>query len=237
MLAKLMLENVSKTVREPNGTLRSIFRRASFAVGEEDRSVALLGRSGSGKTTLLRMLAGLDLDYDGTYVFAGSRLTRSAPAMARHRLASIGFVSQGYDLLPDRNVLANLLLGAVERNGARDRAAECLELVGLPGYERTRPTSLSGGEAQRVAIARALMKRPALVLADEPTGALDESNEGQILDLFGRLQRAGVTFVVATHSDRVAERCGRRLRIHDCQIREEPPVSSGTAGTSTCPAA
>lgn len=212
------LMNVSKTIREPNGELRTIFEGLGFAVGDTERSVALLGRSGSGKSTLLRMLAGLDLDFDGAYVFDGEELTRSPAAMAQHRLETTGIVTQSYDLLPDRDVLANLLLGAVERNGATARASACLDFVGLAGFERQRPGTLSGGEAQRVAIARAMMKRPSVVLADEPTGALDEATETVVLELFERMQAEGATFVVATHSERVAERCDRRLRIVDRRL-------------------
>jgi len=220
-MTSLELTNVSKTIREPNGELRSLFDGLRFVVGAADSSVALLGRSGSGKSTLLRMLAGLDLDYDGSYLFDDQRLVRSPAAMARHRLERIGVVTQSYDLLPDRTVLANLVLGAVERAGATARAAECLEFVGLAGHERRRPGSLSGGEAQRIAIARAMMKRPSVVLADEPTGALDEDTETQVLELFERAQAAGSTFVIATHSDRVAERCDRRFRIVDRRLVEE----------------
>lgn len=219
-MTSLELRNVSKSIREPNGAIRSLFSGLDLVVGDTDPSVALLGRSGSGKSTLLRMLAGLDLDYDGSYSSAGRPLVRTSAVMARHRLETMGIVTQGYDLLHDRSVLANLVLGATDRSGVRTRAAECLEFVGLPGIQRNRPGALSGGEAQRVAIARALMKRPSVVLADEPTGALDEETETQVLDLFERLQDEGATFVIATHSERVAARCARRFRIVDQRLAE-----------------
>jgi putative ABC transport system ATP-binding protein len=213
------LRSVIKTVREPNGEERCLFDGADLDTGDAT-SVAVLGRSGSGKSTLLRMLAGLDVDYGGEYAFRGERLVASSGAMTRHRLAHLGIVTQGYDLLPDRDVLANVVLGAhgMPRVIRRRIAEEAIQAVGVGHLASKRPAKLSGGEAQRVAIARAIAKRPAVVLADEPTGALDETTETAVLELFTRLQAGGTRFVIATHSDRVAAHCERRVRIEGARL-------------------
>lgn len=215
------LVDLTKTVREPDGTQRVLLDALGLRIDGAGRSVAILGRSGSGKSTLLRILAGLDVDYSGTYLFEGEELHRDAGAMARHRRRHVGVVTQGYTLLDDRSVLANVRMGVLERTGRTDRARECLRLVGLEGYERRAPASLSGGEARRVAVARAIAKRPAVVLADEPTGALDAGTETQILELFADLERHGTTLVLATHSDRVAATCDRRLEIRSRTLHED----------------
>lgn len=215
------LTAVSKVVREPDGSVRTLFSDLDLTVHEHERSVAVLGRSGAGKSTLLRLLAGTDVDYGGVYSFAGERLAKSPRAMARHRLRHVGIVTQAYDLLPDRSVAANVVVGCSSRSGARERAEEALDLVGIAHLARKRPGRLSGGEAQRVAIARAIVERPAVVLADEPTGALDEDTEDRVLALFDHLADRGTTFVIATHSDRVAQHCQRRVRLTDRRLVAE----------------
>ena len=214
------LAGLTKTVREPDGTERVLLDAVDLQVDGPGRSVAILGRSGSGKSTLLRILAGLDLGWSGTYLFDGHELERDAASMARHRRRHVGMVAQGYDLLDDRPVVANVRMGVLERAGRTDRARECLRLVGLEGYERRAPSRLSGGEAQRVAVARAIAKNPTVVLADEPTGALDAGTETAVLELFAELQRRGTTLVVATHSERVAATCDRRLVIRSRTLHE-----------------
>lgn len=220
MTRMIQLSGITKTVREPNGSLRTLFDDLSLHVGGSAPSVALLGRSGSGKSTLLRILAGLDVDYSGTYVFDGASLVRRSTDMARFRSRHIGIVSQGYDLLDDRSVGQNIRLGVRQRGREASDVRDALDLVQLPGFEKKRTRHLSGGEAQRVAIARAIVRRPTLVLADEPTGALDEETEDGILDLFRGLQSQGTTFVIATHSERVAAACDRRLAIEARALRE-----------------
>lgn len=214
----IRLASVSKSVRERNGELRTLFDGLDFEMTGSERSVAILGRSGSGKSTLLRILAGLDVDFGGVYSYGGTRLPKASAGMARHRSEHIGIVTQAYDLLPDRTVAANVAIGCTRRAGAAARVAESLELVGIGHLARKRPMHLSGGEAQRVAIARAIVKRPSVVLADEPTGALDEGTEADVLDLFERLQAAQTRFVIVTHSDHVAQRCGRRLLIAEHRL-------------------
>ncbi|MFJ2978595.1 ABC transporter ATP-binding protein [Curtobacterium sp. NPDC087082] len=214
----IRLTSLSKSIRERNGDVRTLFRDLDFDMSASERSVAILGRSGSGKSTLLRILAGLDVDFGGLYSYDGTQLPKSPSSMAAHRLERIGIVTQAYDLLPDRTVAANVAIGCARRRGASARVAEALELVGIDHLASKRPTHLSGGEAQRVAIARAIVKRPSVVLADEPTGALDEGTEEEVLHLFERLQDGGTQFVIVTHSDRVAQRCGRRKRISEYRL-------------------
>lgn len=214
----IRLASLSKSVRERNGELRTLFRDLDFEMLGAERSVAILGRSGSGKSTLLRILAGTDVDFSGVYSYDGTRLPKKSAGMAHHRLEHIGMVTQAYDLLPDRTVAANVAIGCTQRAGAAARVAESLELVGIGHLARKRPGQLSGGESQRVAIARAIVKRPSVVLADEPTGALDEDTEEAVLDLFQRLQETGTRSVIVTHSDRVAQRCDRRVRISEHRL-------------------
>ncbi|WP_209561651.1 ABC transporter ATP-binding protein [Frigoribacterium sp. PvP032] len=220
MTELLALQYLTKTVREPNGSVRQLFDGLDFAMGADERSVALLGRSGSGKTTLLRIIAGLDGRYDGQYVFRGAALPKGLDPMADHRRRHIGLVAQSYDLLDDFTVERNVLFGARGLEQPERQTREALAMVGLAGMGKNKVTKLSGGEAQRVAIARAIVRRPALILADEPTGALDEDTEGEILDLFASLQESGTSFIIATHSPRVAAACHRRVTVADRRLRE-----------------
>jgi putative ABC transport system ATP-binding protein len=216
----IVLRDVSKSIVEPDGSTRVLFDRLDLEIADEECSVSITGRNGSGKSTLLRILAGLDTDFSGTYVHDGHVLAHTAATMAAHRLRNIGFVTQYPSLLGDRSVLDNVRLGVPGRRAAAERAREALETVGVAHLAGKRPRRLSGGEAQRVAIARAIAKRPAVVLADEPTGALDEATEDDMLALFDQLQRAGSTFVIVTHSPRVAQRCERRLALRHGQLVE-----------------
>lgn len=215
----LELVDISKTIREANGQQRQIFSMLNLTIPEGCRSIAIVGRSGSGKSTLLRLLAGLDNSYQGQYFFRGKKLSKTLSSLAKHRLDNVGIVSQSYDLLTDRTVLQNVRI-AEQMSSGESRSKEYLTLVGLENFFDKHPQELSGGEAQRVAIARAIVKNPLIVLADEPTGALDEENENVVLDLFRRLQNDGVTFVVATHSERVASSCERRMILRDRQLHE-----------------
>jgi putative ABC transport system ATP-binding protein len=209
----IVLENVRKSFREPNGARRVLLDGLCFALPPELGSVAILGRSGAGKTTLLRILAGLDTNYEGSYLYRGTPLPKKAAAMACHRLRNIGFITQRYDLLSDRNVIHNVSIGIQSHSDRSAHASRCLEMVGLSGFEKKQIRELSGGEAQRVAIARALAKKPEIVLADEPSGALDEDTENDILNLFDTLKDQGIKFVIATHNYTVANRCDAQLSL------------------------
>jgi len=176
---------------------------------------AIMGPSGSGKSTLLNLLAGLDRATSGTIVVDGTEITRlSEAALARYRRQKIGLIFQFFNLLNNLTVLDNVLIPAqlagTSRRVAEARAAELLERLSIADQARKYPARLSGGQRQRVAIARALINRPALLLADEPTGALDTGSGDQVLDLFRDLNRTGQTIVLVTHDPRLAERCAQR---------------------------
>lgn len=214
----ISLHDVSKSIREPNGQPRVLFENLNFHLADDEPSIAIVGRSGSGKSSLLRILAGLDTNYTGDYYHAGQHLGKNLASLAEFRMDNVGIVSQRYDLLSDRNVLQNVLFGLRDGKNATAKAMECLARVHLEGFERKRVNQLSGGEAQRVAIARALVKEPRIILADEPTGALDESTEDTILGLFQELQDRGTRFVIATHSTKVARSCAQTLVMKDRQL-------------------
>ncbi len=186
----------------------------------EGEYVAIMGASGSGKSTLMNVLGCLDRPTAGTYALAGERVdSMPAARQAIVRNKHIGFVFQTFELLPRQTALRNvelpLLYAADGWRGRHRRATEALERVGLGDRMTHRPSQLSGGQRQRVAIARALVNRPSLLLADEPTGALDSKTTVDILQLFSDLHEAGQTVVVVTHEEDVAARAKRILRMHD----------------------
>lgn len=182
--------------------------------------VALTGPSGCGKTSLLNLLGALDRPTAGDIFFMGKRFTlKKETALCRFRREKIGFIFQTYHLIPTLSALKNVLAPAFPLgNDYRRRALELLGLVGLTGKEGRRPGALSGGEQQRVAIARALLLDPELILADEPTGNLDSATGAGIMDLLKKLNQQGKTVLVATHDQRVAENCGRNIRMVDGQV-------------------
>lgn len=204
--------------------------------------VVILGPSGCGKTTLLNIIGALDAPDSGSVLVNGLELSRMRrPELTEFRRAAVGFVFQSYNLLPTltarENVEAALeLLPFSSRRELRERARDYLGRVGLGGRDDAFPDQLSGGEQQRVAIARALSKQPLLVLADEPTGNLDEAMGGRIVDLMRELNAAaGATFAVVSHNPRVAERADRIVQLHNGKIvpghpRVSPPSSPSALG-------
>ncbi|MEP6589855.1 MAG: ABC transporter ATP-binding protein [Gemmatimonadota bacterium] len=185
--------------------------------------VAMVGPSGSGKSTLLTLLGGLDSPTAGEVTVLGTPLsTLGDRQLTRLRLERIGFVFQRFHLLSVLSARENVELPMAERGVGsaerRARADELLAYVGLAGRAHHRATQLSGGEMQRVAIARALANRPAIILADEPTGELDMATGKEILALFRRLHQDGTTLVVVTHDDQLAAEAGRVVRMLDGQI-------------------
>jgi putative ABC transport system ATP-binding protein len=195
-----------------------------LAAGEH---LAVIGPSGSGKSTLLHVLGLIDTPDGGSYLYDGKEAADLGHGeRARIRNREIGIVFQSFHLLGDErardNVALPLLYGGVPRKERRRRAAEALERVGLADRADHRPSELSGGERQRVAIARALVRKPRLILADEPTGNLDSDTGAGILQLFGGLHAEGVAILVITHDPQVARRAQRVLRMTDGTLEPVP---------------
>jgi putative ABC transport system ATP-binding protein len=199
--------------------------RVDLQVGAGE-AVAVMGPSGSGKSTLLNLIAGLDRPTSGTITVAGQRIdTLSETAVARFRRRRIGMIFQFFNLLDDLTVLDNVLLPAqlagMRRARARARAGELLQALGLERHLGDYPARLSGGERQRVAIARALVNSPELLLADEPTGALDMATGEQIGQLLRKLNATGQTLVLVTHApDLAAAYAGRTVLISDGRVSD-----------------
>jgi lipoprotein-releasing system ATP-binding protein len=196
----------------------------SVAAGE---MVALVGKSGSGKSTFLHIAGTLDAPTSGSVRFEGLDLfDQTEDELARFRNGTVGFVFQSHHLLPEFTAIENVMMPAlVQRRGvdeAQQRAVELLEAVGLGHRVRHRPTELSGGEQQRVAIARALVLRPRLLLADEPTGNLDDATGEEIFQILLDLNAAeGTSAIIVTHSERLAARMPRRVRLSNGQLVTE----------------
>ncbi len=193
---------------------------------KEGEYIAIMGPSGSGKSTLMNILGYLDTPTSGTYRFDGEDNARAGDArMAAIRNKKIGFVFQSFHLMQRRraweNVALPLLYGNVRRSERRARAEEALRQVGLEDRISFYPNQLSGGQCQRVAIARAICTRPKLLLADEPTGALDSKAGQQIMDIFDELHAQGMTIVMITHEHAVAARARKILYIYDGWLKEE----------------
>jgi putative ABC transport system ATP-binding protein len=194
-------------------------RGVSLDVARGD-SVAIVGPSGCGKSTLLNLLGGIDRPSSGSVTIGGERIDRMRDADAtRFRLGHIGFVFQRFYLMPALSAIENVELPMAEarvpRGERMDRARELLAYVGLAGRHAHRPAQLSGGEQQRVAIARALANRPALLLADEPTGELDAKTGAEMIDLLGRVNADGTTVIVVTHDEDLARAAKRVVHMRD----------------------
>jgi putative ABC transport system ATP-binding protein len=190
---------------------------------EEGEYVAIMGPSGSGKSTLMNIIGCLDVPSSGTYILNGENIAGySDNQLSSLRNRTIGFVFQNFNLLPRETALENvalpLLYAGVHRKERNARAREALERVGLGDRLHFKPTQLSGGQKQRVAIARAMVLKPRLLLADEPTGALDTASGEQVMELFRQLNDEGVTIVMITHEQEIANHARRQLLIRDGRL-------------------
>ena len=198
---------------------------------EEGEYVAIMGPSGSGKSTLMNIVGCLDRPTSGTYELAGEDvLSLNENKLADVRLNQIGFVFQNFQLLPRMTALDNVALplvyAGVRKKTRRERAREALIRVGLEERVSFTPTQLSGGQKQRVAIARAMVNKPKILLADEPTGALDSKSSAQVMDLFAQLNAEGVTVVMITHDPGIAGHAKRVVDIFDGEISERKEVGA-----------
>ncbi len=190
---------------------------------EQGEYIAIMGPSGSGKSTLMHILGCLDTPTGGSYRLAGEEVANlSAGRLAVLRNRFIGFVFQSFNLLARASLLRNvelpLLYGGFKGDERRARARELLDQVGLADREKHMPNQLSGGQRQRAAIARALVTRPALLLADEPTGNLDQTSGGEVMDIFDALNGFGQTVIIVTHDPNVAAHAHRVIRIVDGRV-------------------
>jgi putative ABC transport system ATP-binding protein len=221
MIPIIETKSLTKTFGS-NGVAVRALRGIDLTV-DRGEFLALIGPSGSGKSTLMAILGCLDSPTTGTYAFDGERVDGLSGAdLARIRNQKIGFVFQLYNLLPKASVLRNvelpMLYAGVPRKERRRRATELLERVGIPEKAKNLPATLSGGQRQRVAIARALANRPVMLLADEPTGALDSKTGHEVLELFSDLHRQGNTILIVTHDLAIASLASRQVEIHDGRI-------------------
>lgn len=193
---------------------------------EEGEYVAIMGPSGSGKTTLMNIIGCLDKATSGEFYMDGQDVNRcSENEMSDLRLHKLGFVFQSFHLLPRQSALENVEMplnyAGVPKKLRKERAFKALERVGLADRVTFKPNQLSGGQMQRVAIARAIVNDPKILLADEPTGALDSKSSSQVMDLFQRLNDEGVTILMITHDPEIAEYAGRTVLIRDGELTEK----------------
>ena len=220
-----MLLNLQGIYKSYGGTIEvPVLKNVSIQVAEGEY-VAIMGPSGSGKTTLMNIIGCLDCCTEGTYELDGADISRiSENELSEVRLKKIGFVFQTFELLPGETAIENVALPLVYAGvpkAEREKAAvEALTKVGLGERVNFKPNQLSGGQKQRVAIARALINHPRILLADEPTGALDQKSGKQVMELFEELNKEGVTIVMITHDAHVASKAKRVIHIIDGMIQE-----------------
>lgn len=219
----LNLQNIYKDYQQEKLVV-PVLKDVSLTV-EEGEYVAIMGPSGSGKTTLMNIIGCLDKPTSGEYELAGENIKNLKDReLSDLRLRSIGFVFQSFHLMPRESAIENVSLplsyAGVRKKERRRLATQALERVGLGDRVNFKPTQLSGGQKQRVAIARAMVNNPKILLADEPTGALDSKSGEQIMELFSSLNEEGVTIVMITHDPKIAANAKRIVRIIDGEIFE-----------------
>jgi putative ABC transport system ATP-binding protein len=227
------LANITKVYRTGDVALRAL-DGVSLHV-EPGEFIAVMGSSGSGKSTLMNIIGCLDRPTDGTYVLAGRRVSGMSRAeLARIRNRVLGFVFQQFNLLARTSALENVELpleyGGVGSRARRQRALAALSRVGLSDRVRHHPNQLSGGQQQRVAIARAIVNEPKVILADEPTGALDSKTSVDVMAIFQGLWRAGITVVLVTHEADVAEYASRVVHMKDGRVLSDHRQAPRIAG-------
>ncbi len=223
-MSMIELKNIRKSFFMGESEIKAI-DNIDFKV-EKEEFVAIIGPSGSGKSTLMNILGLLDTPDSGDYKLDDSLISNLTDSnLAKMRNQKIGFIFQNFNLLPKMNALENVKLPSIYKGTslkeANNLAYEYLEKVGLKGREKHLPNQLSGGQQQRVAIARALINKPEIILADEPTGALDSKTSNEIMDMLEKLNEEGQTIILITHDSKVASRAKRIVRISDGKLYEE----------------
>ena len=224
--ALVQLRGIAKTYFKPDGSVLVKALRPLDLDIARGSYVAIMGASGSGKSTLMNILGCLDQPTEGTYHLDGADVSRlDDDDVSQIRGRTIGFIFQAFNLISELTIVENvevpLFYQGVPKPRRRDLAIERLEQVGLGDRLTHRPKELSGGQQQRVAIARSLAASPSIIMADEPTGNLDSSTGTAILDLLGELHAEGMTIIMVTHDDDVADRCQRIVRLRDGAIESD----------------
>ena len=214
------LKNLEKTYRTSKGSVTAI-KDINITINDGE-IFGIIGLSGAGKSTLVRCINYLERPTSGQVIIDGKELGSLKTKELLKTRQNIGMVFQGFNLLAQRNVIKNICypleIAGMKKSDAVKRAESLLELVGLSDKAKAYPSQLSGGQKQRVAIARAIVNEPAMILADEPTGALDTKTSAEIMELFKRLNKEGKTVVIVTHDPKVAEQCSRVIEVSDGKI-------------------
>ncbi len=225
-MEQIVVKHVTKLYTVGNDIFSAV-RNVSLTINEGD-FISIVGHSGSGKTTLLSLIGGITAPTSGSILFSGTDIgSAGSDALAEYRNGRVGFMFQFASLLPMLTILENLMLPAVfadqraARTGVRTRAEELLAMVGLSDKVASFPSQLSGGQQRRVAIARAFMNKPRLILADEPTGDLDEATEEEMMRFFMSMNRSlRITFVMVTHNTDLARQANQQFVMHEGELRE-----------------
>ena len=229
----IRLENINKLYEGDTYKIQAL-QGITLAIGEGE-FVSIMGRSGSGKTTLLNIIGFLDMTTSGTFLFGGKDVSHiSSKNLWRYRRENIGFVFQNFALIDHNTVLENVILPLqamnVSRREAVKKADRLLDRMGIAEMKHKYPSQISGGQKQRVAIARALVADPKIILADEPTGALDADTAEEIMQIFREIHAQGKTVVIVTHDDKIAAKTNRLIRLEKGTIVEDKPLA-GERGT------
>lgn len=229
----IRLENINKLYEGDTYKIQAL-QDITLTIGEGE-FVSIMGRSGSGKTTLLNIIGFLDTATSGTFLFGGKDVSHiSSKNLWRYRRENIGFVFQNFALIDHNTVLENVILPLqamnVSRREAVKKADRLLDRMGIAEMKHKYPSQISGGQKQRVAIARALVADPKIILADEPTGALDADTAEEIMQIFQDIHAQGKTVVIVTHDDKIAAKTNRLIRLEKGTIVEDKPLA-GERGT------
>ncbi|MEC8175878.1 MAG: ABC transporter ATP-binding protein [Bacteroidota bacterium] len=228
----IIIKNLHKSYPMGNRSLH-VLKGINFSV-EEGELVAIMGSSGSGKSTLLNILGMLDNYDDGSYTLGDVLIKKmDETKAAKYRNKFLGFVFQSFNLINYKNALENVVLPlyyqGVSRKEREEKALKYLDNVGLKDWANHLPAELSGGQKQRVAIARAMVGEPKVLLADEPTGALDSNTSKEVMDLIQKINKAGKTILVVTHEEDIAKMCNRIVRLKDGVIVEDKKIKQKKA--------